>query len=95
MLSDWGDLLFWQKQLKEKQRQNSRLIFAVVPLVGQSSISIFFRKEMDLAKDIVVILRTLPAPGKLSRMLIVRLRFSSSQDDIQNQQKRKGNKRKR
>lgn len=40
-----------KKQLKEKQRQSSCLIFEVVPLVGQGSISVVFRKEMVLEKD--------------------------------------------
>lgn len=64
MLSDWGDLLFWKKIAQGKQRRNSCLNFEAVPLAGQGSIPIFFRKEMVLEKDKVVTLRILPASGK-------------------------------
>lgn len=47
-----------------------------MPLVGQGSIPIFFRKEMVLGKDTAVILRILPVLRKLSSMLMVRLTFS-------------------
>lgn len=73
---------FGKKQLKEKQRQHSCLIFEVVPLVGQGSISIFFRKERVLEKDIPVILRRLPPLGKLSSILMVRVSFSFRETDI-------------
>lgn len=61
MLSDRGDLLCWKKWLKEKQRQNSCLIFEGVPLAEQGSISIFFRREMIFEEDTVANLRILPA----------------------------------
>lgn len=75
MLSDWGDLLFWKKIAQGKQRQNSCLNVEAVPRAGQGSIPIFFRKEMVLEKDMVVILRILPALAKLSSMLMERLSF--------------------
>lgn len=81
MLSDWGDLLFWKK-IAQGKRQHSCLIFEVVPLVGQGSISIFFRKERVLEKDILVVLRRLPALGKLSSILMVRVSFSFRETDI-------------
>lgn len=57
------------------------MIFEVVPLVGPGSISIFFRKEMVLEKDTLVLLRP-PALGKLSSMLMVRASFSLQETDI-------------
>lgn len=71
-----GEIYYFGKKIAQgKQRRNSCLNVEAVPRAGQGSIPIFFRKEMVLEKDMVVILRILPALAKLSSMLMERLSF--------------------